>query len=402
MRTRRIGRTLMAGTALAGLAMLPACGHRETEADIVRAAIRKTRGAVTGINYSDTRGDGETSVKLAETDDFRYKAQIVFDGTRGFDEVAYDDTLAVRFVEPGRVGRFLRTDGSEPTELDGITTFDALKSRRWVLDPSEAPFTAVGSARTSQIGRDPVADAQQALDYVEAAVLEAAGLQRYSPDSISPAYPKSEDDLPKPQSGEIRYDLRRPKLPAAAAATTGAQGEVALPGTKHFRKMAVFVKDGYITHVVEHVGLGGKYLNETIRYMRNLLRDAKAPKEIRSQFEKVVSQGRPDALPARILEFVNLGLKFVGEDPVLIRNMSLEISRDDTSVHVDLPTQDVVKGDLSGLIFSRAAKAAELAAQQQATQGGQSGDTGATSTTEPGQPADQQPVGDTSTTAPSG
>jgi hypothetical protein len=388
---------LVAVGSLAALAALPGCGHRFTEAELVKAAIHRTHKVINSIDYTDARGDGETSVRIAQADDFRIKARVSYDGQPGFDEVAFDDALAVRFVQPERVGKILTANGGqETTEISGIPVIDALRSRRWVLDATQAPFIATGSGRTAQIGKDPVADALQALDYVEAAVGEAEGLQRYSPDSISPAYPKSEDDLPKPAAGETRYDLRRPKLPTAAAATSGAQGELSFPTTKHFRKMAVYLKDGLVTHVVEHVDLGGKYLTDTIRYERNLLRDTKAPREVRQQFEQVLTEGDASRVGPRVLEFVNIGLRTVGQDPILVRNMSLDVGKSATAPTVALPTLDTVKADLSGLIISKAAKAAELAAQQsnQQQQGSGSSSDESTTTTTVG--------GETTTSAPSG
>jgi hypothetical protein len=363
----RIG--VLAATVLTSFAMLPGCGRRHSGADEVRAAIHRTRAHVTGVVYRDRRGDRDVAVRLAQIDDFRYKARVFYDGTPGFDEVAVDDVLALRFDDTSRIDG-LRTPegGAELTELSGITTVDVLQSRRWVLDVGAAPFTQ-GGGTTGQalLGKDPVADALQALDYTEAATSEAADVGRYNPDSIAPAFTKTEDDLPKPKPGEIRYDLRRPKLPVAAAASTGAQGQLAFPGTKHFRKMAVYVRDGIVTRVVEHVALSGKFLRDTVRYERVLLREVKAPAAVRREFERLLL-GSEDQVAARVLEFVNVGLQIVGQESILVRNMSLDVTVGGTAPVIDVPVQDVVKGDLSGLVVSAAAKAAA----QQAPPGGAS------------------------------
>ena len=103
-------------------------------------------------------------------------------------------------------------------------------------------------------------EARAALAYVGQAGNESLEVKRFDPEDLSPVYNRSEDTFPRPSrdSGVIRYDFRRPPLPAvSAAAGSGAGGQGAYPAAKHFRRMAVYVKDGLIIQVREAIDLQG-------------------------------------------------------------------------------------------------------------------------------------------------
>jgi hypothetical protein len=354
------------------LVPLAACGEKDDLKDEVRAALQRTKEGTYRVQYEEVRPgnilEGDTSAKKVEVnglveDDFRFKARVDFDGQDGFDEVVSDDTLAMRFIDPSRVNALVNKEklGDENTETElKVPSLEVLQSRRWVVDSTGAPAIAAGSTSEADIGKDPVLDAITLLSYIDRAIDQAAAVERYDPEDISPAYSSSEDTFPKPDrgSGVTRYDLRRPRLPPPGAQPGGGDGE-SRPQTHHFRRMAIYVKDGLIVQVRESTDVRGKFLEDTIKYFRTALREQKAPAEQQRAFQRFIDEVPAEQQGTALVQGMNVFLEATGEDPVLLRTMTAAFREHGADVKVDLPASDVVQGSLGFLIVSERGKETE-------------------------------------------
>ena len=110
MSSRR--RMLMSGLLVLSTLGLSACTGATDAEKRLRTALRNTERLSNTFLYKetvhDTAGDHETDVRGLVEDDFRYKARVAEDGRPVLDEVVSDDALAVRFLDPSQMGRFLR------------------------------------------------------------------------------------------------------------------------------------------------------------------------------------------------------------------------------------------------------------------------------------------------------
>lgn len=387
---------------------LTACGEREDQLEEVRQIIVATRRQATQFVYTDSRADGVTTVAGAVEDDFRFKALVSYNSQPAYEQVVHDDTLALRFQDPEAISTLVdpkRIDGADiTTELSGVTSLQALQTRRWVIDEGGAPPVQAFAAAATDIGADPVFDAITALRYVDNALTEAFGVDEWRADALNPTYPRSEDLFPAPEegSGVTRYDLRRLFLPAAGDAG-GAGGQRSLASTRNFRKMAIYVKDGRVIRVIERTEILGKIAEDTEEYLRALLEESQVPEEVKEEFESIVRTFPEGELRGRkLLEYLNGLLVSIGSPPVLAREMSLEFESGG-SVTVTLPNENVVKGSLDVMVASRQAKIEdEAGADEGETEPGETTETttgpGETTSTVPGTPP---PEGaDTSTSVP--
>lgn len=388
--------------ALAIVVTLPACGKRRGDRERLLDYTRATQRMAARYVYVDERFENvltgasgrKIEVQGLREDDFKFKARVLFDDKDGFDEVVADDTLAMRFLDPAALTPFVNKDQLSKVDLktgiEGVSVIDVLRSRRWVLDQSAAPSITVGARKASEIGKDPVLDALTALQYVEQAIQEAASVKRWSPDDLSPAYSSSEEDFPKPSdgSGVRRYDLVRPALPPAV--NRSGRDENAVPSTKTFRRMAIYVKDDRVIQVREKIDLRGKRLDDFISYNRAFLKANDADPRLREQFDEIVKQRPKDAreeitFGRAMLAGLNIGLTSQGVDPVLIRNMTLDFRDLGGDVKVDLPQEETVKGNLDFLSVTDSGKTTT-----------QTGTSGTTTTA----PAATDPAATTPTSAP--
>ena len=363
---------LVLATALVA-AGIGACGDREEVREEVLAALRRTESLSYRYVYRDQRPDAvlpqapkarpDVEVQGLVEDDFRFKARVAFDGVEAYDEVVSDDLLAMRFREPARLSQLVNKDqlakADTTTDLEGVDSLTALRSRRWVVDEAAAPSVTVGRVRADAIGDDPVLDSITVMAYVETAIREAMTVEEFSEDDLTPTYSSTEDSFPKPEegSGVTRYDLRRPKLPPPGASASA--GESGRPETRHFRKMAIYVKDGRVISVREEIDVRGRYLEEVVKYAKTYARAGGATDESIAAFEEAL-----DTLPVEqhgtyVLEVLNLGLATSGDDPILQRTMQLELADLGEEIAVDLPTDNVVKGGLGFLIVSSKGKVDE-------------------------------------------
>lgn len=345
-------------------AALTGCGSQTSKADIVRQAVRAARRSADQFVYEERRAGVTTRVTGAIEDDFRFKALVAYNGAPGYEEIVSDDTLAVRFLDPTRLGDLVdrqHVTGVDLSTSTGLSVPQVLDSGRWVLDPKGAPLRAATGLTDKVLGKDPVFDAVTALDYVDRALGQAQFVDQWNPDALNPIYARSEDFFPKPDrgSGVIRYDLRRPPLPSASDANA-AGGQRALPATRHFRKMAVYVKDGRVIRVLERIEVVGKFVDDLDGYIRSFLKEAQVSQDVVAQYHRAVGASTGADRGARELAFLNGLLQRLGAEPVLVRTMDLQLDPGSAPITVALPTTGVVTGSLAVLVASKQSKAAAL------------------------------------------
>jgi hypothetical protein len=363
-------RLLAVVVAAAMAVVLPACGEREEFLEEVRAAVRRTERLPARFVYDVRTPEKSAQVKGIIEDDFRFKARVTINQADAYDEVVSDDTLALRFITPERLNPLVdrdRVDSADlRTDFEGVTVLDALRARYWVVDARGAPSVTASNTADDELGEDYALDAISALDYVEKAATEALSVERFDPEDLSPAYASSEDIFPRPErgSGVERYDLRRPDLPPPARQL--GSGDAVLPQTKHFRKMAVYIKDGVVIQVREAIELRGKALDDFVRYLRTFLEEADAPAAVREEYDRSVRQTPRDELPTLLFNVINEGLRQFGVDQIPFRFMNLDLRDIGGDISVDLPDGEVVRGDLGVLTISRRVEAAD----EGATSGG--------------------------------
>ena len=351
----RARRILTCGVLVVSAFGLSGCKGANDAEKRVRDALHNTEKLSNTFLYKETvrdkAGNHETDVRGLVEDDFRYNARVAADGKPVLDEVVSDDALAVRFLEPAAIGRFLRKPtkakqsgsgvggsggsaaepaadgaGSSPNPGEPAAA-EILASRRWVLDPAGAP-SAFATANTDQtLGDDPIADARAVFAYVERAIDEAVRVVEWNPESLE--YRKDEDpfETPKNGSGVTRYDFQRPNLPKASQTGTGTNQVT--PDTRHFRKMSVYVKDKRIIRVVEKIDVESRLDDLEKIY------DTKFPK------------GRPPAEVAAIaVEALNVIRTGQGQDPIRMRDMEFSLKDLGADVKVDMPA-DTMKASLA-------------------------------------------------------
>ncbi|HEV7862605.1 MAG TPA: hypothetical protein VGR20_07895, partial [Acidimicrobiia bacterium] len=351
-RRRRI---LMSGLLVVCALGLSSCSGATDAEKRLRTALRNTEKLSNTFLYKETvhdkSGDHATDVRGLVEDDFRYKARVAEDGKPVLDEVVSDDAIAVRFLDPTQMSRFLRKptkarqggsgvggSGSsttpEPAANPGgggatgePATAEVLATKRWVLDSAGAPaaFATVNTDQT--IGDDPIADAREVFAYVDRAINEAVRVVEFNPESLE--YRKDEDPFPTPEphSGVTRYDFERPNLPKASQTGTGSNQVT--PDTRHFRKMSVYVKDKRIIRVLEKVDVESRLKDLAQIY------DTKFPTD-RSRAEVA-------AIAVEALNVIRTGQ---GQDPIRMRDLEYSLKDLGSDVKVDMPT-DTTKGSLA-------------------------------------------------------
>lgn len=368
--------------AVLALTVLAGCEKKDARVEEVRDYLRATRSSLSSFSYTSTRPDNvltgargsSVAVRGVVEDDFRIKARVDIDDSPGYEEVVYDDAFALRFLEPRFATQFVDKSKIGRVETDtnvaGLNVLQALQTRRWVVDPTGAPPVVRGAFDAKNVGNDPVFDAITALDYVDAAISESAGISLWSADSINPTYIPEEDSFPTPEdgSGTKRFDLVRPALPAVSAAS-GGQAETALPSTRNFRRMAIYVKDGRIIRVMEEVDLRSKRQREFPKYFRALLRESSAPPEVIKGIDDQLAQMSEEEQRVGLLQMLNVGLSQFGQDPVFIRSMVLDFGEAASAGEVALPGE-AVTGSLALLTLSSGGLAEEGSGSGAAPTGG--------------------------------
>ncbi len=365
--TPRVRSAVALVALLATLGLAGCSSEAKTTEKTLRAALRATEHLSHRFVYKETfvskEDQHETEVRGLVEDDLRYKARISVGGVAVLDEAVSDDALAVRLIQPTALGDFLRRpkekgkggsgvgspEAGAPEAPTAVSSGDdapdpaaALRSRRWVLDRAGAP--AVFSANPAEergLGEDPVLDARDIFAHVERAIDEAAYIAEFNEESIEPVYRKDEDPFDKPKKGSkvIRYDFAAPKLPKASDRAGGNQ---VTPDARHFRKMAVYVKDGRVLQVSEVIDVAARLDDLAEVY------ETKFPKD-----------RKPEEVAAVAIEALNTIRTGQGQDPIRLRTMSYNLKDLGDAVKVDMPTE-VVETSLA-LLQNRGRPADEAA-----------------------------------------
>jgi hypothetical protein len=381
---------LVVGVALAS-SLVAGCGEKDDAEKEVRAAIRRTARTAHRFVYSESFGQEKTSVRGLVEDDFRFQAQVSINGVPVLEQVLRDDAAAVRMLEPAGLTRFV--EGADATALArgqqrpaGVTSVgvpEALTGGDWVLDPSGAPPLTLGGNERHPAGDDPVYDARSALDYTLAAVEEAFFIVRFNPESLY--YRASEDPFPAPRrrSGVVRYDVIPEDLPIPGAGNTPG-GRDDRPATRHFRKMAVYVNDGRVIEVREQVGTTPRLARRFLGIARRILResDESLVRELDRELAKLPEARRGQFL----LDGYNFALQQGGDPPIRQRVMILQLLDFGKNITVQLPTDNVIGGELDAfknLGKSGPSEAAEGRASGQAGQATPPSDTPTSTTVAP-------------------
>ncbi len=326
MKTRSIGCVLLVLSVIA----MGACSKKEDDNESVREFIDATDQLARRFVYTEQTDERTLVVRGIVEDDFRYKTKVVQDGTDVLEAVVSDDGVAVRFLDLTTLADWVDTrvvnEVDQATDLEGIGVFDALRARRWVLDPAGAPSVVTTAEQREQQGDDPLFDARTALSYVRqlAEADEQTPMRKYSDEAISPTYRADEDPFPRPEAGSgiERYDLYQPRFPSAAQAVSGTQA--VFPGAMHFRKMAVYVQDGRVIRISEEIGLTPRLLGDFRDYMVQLI-DATANESIRRDFRAEVERREGSDLSSFLLQGLNVILELAGDEPIRFRTMTLEL-----------------------------------------------------------------------------
>lgn len=331
-----------------------ACTKREDESAQVRDLVDATSPNPYRFIYEVEQGGEQFRVQGIIEDDLRYKLQLSVDGRPALEQVVVDDAVAVRFLAPGLVGRFVDEEVEDEVDLDtdvaGATVLDALRAGRWVLDEEGAPSLLqsvndlTSGEEESEVADDPLFDARTVLDYVRGI---SQPFVEFDPESLEPTYRSDEDPFlpPEDDSGAERFDTFVFDLPSpdAAAGGTGAS----FPGYGNFRRLAVYAKDGKIFAVREVTEPTPRQTEELLEYATVLVEET-APPEVFADFQRTVEQTPPEKLGAFLLEGLNAFRAGSGQAPLRFRTMALEIQDiGDHAIEVTLPSDDLIRGSLA-------------------------------------------------------
>jgi hypothetical protein len=378
----RLLRTVVAVAIVVG--GLTACSDNKnnTTKDKVLRYIAATRATARAFAYKD---EPLTGAKLdlvgVVADDYRYKVRFDLNGKTVREEVALDDALAVRFVDPETLGPAVDPDGlrkaqakaaKAPAPEPGVESIpalpiDTLQAGRWVVDPVGAPSLAIRADQRNE-GQDPVLDALTVLDYTAEVVRTSPGIVKFNIDALTPTYKDKEDFFEKPARGAdvTRYDV--PLIPFPRAAVTGGANKTFVPEANNFRKLAIFVKDEKVIRIDEDIDVVSRI--KDFKKAFDINGDLQPEQAVAAINEVRKARGRKDILrPRRMtVSFPNLGA---------------------TTSAIELPApSDYTKGELS-LLKGRG----RLSARDRANAG-----TGSTATTAPAGDA----AGSTASSTPSG
>jgi hypothetical protein len=167
-------------------------------------------------------------------------------GVAVVEQIISDDARALRLPTPAAL---------EGAPAFGHPSVDAaLRSGRWVIDPSGAPPLVRAEEGPGQAVVDPFREALTAFGFVRQSVADAFEVREFNFEAI--VYKPSQDPwgYPRRSRGEVRYDMARRFLPKTEDQIGGAQGDI-IPG--HFRKLSAYVLDGRVYQVCSLVDIEG-------------------------------------------------------------------------------------------------------------------------------------------------
>ena len=320
----RVVRIVLGVLLVAGL--FSACAKDKFDDDVVREALRRTEKMARRYTYTDEADGQRFVVQGVIEDDFRHAERLAINDQPAMDQTTVDDALALRFLSSELVPRFVKA-GEETADVPGgpkgVPVTEVLGTKRWVVDQAGAPAVLAKSLRAT--GADPVYDALSVLRYVEAAMDQALYVIIFNPEALE--YKPAEDPFPHPKDGVKRYDFIRPPLPRA-----GAEGAVnqAVPDIFHFRRMSVYIQDGLIVEVREAIDIETRL------------------RELGRVYGVDFPKDRPKAEVAKIaLDAMNVLRVGQGNDAIRMRTMTVTFGDLGQAQKVELPTQDVVTGELA-------------------------------------------------------
>ena len=226
--------------------LLVSCGEGDIDAQTLRRRLVASEREPRAFVYRALSRNISFTARGRIEDDLRYAMTL---GARGRDLIEYvvsDDALAVRLLDPA-LGSTLANELGHPT-VD-----EALRSGRWVVDPSGAPpvfqaETVVGGETTGDAFRD----AREVFRFLSRAISEARNVRAFKFEDIDyrPAFDPWR--YPSEARGEARFDMLRPFLPRQEDPASG--GDVSI---SHFRKLSVFTTGNRIMHMCEFVDITG-------------------------------------------------------------------------------------------------------------------------------------------------
>ncbi len=355
--------------AVSGLMMLAvlasACTEQDRPIERLRRYIEATERAPREIIYVEKTAHVTQVVRGQVEDDLRYQAtlhaapetssdQLFADpmasaegGAPVLEQVISDDALAVRILDPGRLPQL---QSEAEVELGSQVVTDALMSGRWILDYQGAPPLIATRTREGSIsvGQRPILDSYYVLQYVKRAI-EEGQVQDFNPDRID--YNPRDDPFPHPKEdlGVTRFDVVPPQLPRRSERGT----EQALTSTAHFRKMAIYVRQGKVIRVLEQIEI-----EEHEEFRR--AREGRRPKYYLDILEQVL-QGRT-------------------REPIRERRIAIEF-KFPGEFQVTLPVQEALAANLGELFGPKGLAVARGPSEPEPEMGGGAG-------TEETQPAD--------------
>lgn len=289
--------------SLAGLLLLPACERQVGLEAEVLAFLVNTESSARSFDYQSQEGKREVRVRGAFEDAFRYRGIVEIGGAEVSEQVVDDDALAVRVIDATKIPAL--TEETAPTSA---VILDSLRGGAWVVDPSGAPPLRIKQDEQVPTGRDAFLDAVTVVDYLRAAITQAAMVKEWQEEDLEPAYRPSEDTFPKPNvdAGVRRFDLVRVQIPRPTQELGTLEAE---PNAAMFRRMAIYVRNGRITQVREEIDIDGhSFFVDARKQEKKLLVD---------YMEQIKSLSGSQRITQRemTIEFANFGEKFDVRQP---------------------------------------------------------------------------------------
>lgn len=296
-----MNRRWLAAAAAFGL-LATACSPSESDVQILRRALDRTEAGPHAYRYVENADKRSVEIFVRVEDSFRSQATLALDGVPLLEQVVVDDAVALRLLAPNAWN-----------PATGMHLEPILATGDWLVDPAGAPSVFLPSTEQQSIltdvGVDPLFDAQNAIEYVRQAVDAAGTVQKFSPDSIF--YKPSEDPFRDAVEADERRGIERfvavpPPLPRTEEQVQR------LPGPRFFRKLSVYLRDNRTVRVLEVV-------------------------DFESHEELVKARERRE--PRFLLEMLSALRKGEGEDPIRPRSWTLEITSQRERIDVALPAQ---------------------------------------------------------------
>lgn len=252
------------------LLLLAACGRSQAqsiEPEDLDDFARNT--SLTSREFSFTRESGENRLQIDGyiQDDYRYEAQVLFNGQLVYEEKVIDDTRFLRvenppLLEPLRTFRLL--EQFTPTTLPQVGTLsgldlqteDLLATKQWAADPTGAPAEFQSEdAATGTLDALEVWKRVRFLESLPSIIGDEGGrVTEWNPDNAN--YLPSKDKFPPNDTGRfsdrfvekfledgVRFDVA-PDAFDPTATPTGLQDI-----ERFFLYTSVWAKDGWITRV---------------------------------------------------------------------------------------------------------------------------------------------------------